>query len=146
MTLDGVERFIIIQNKWSNYERALREVKNQKKVSHWIWHIFPQMRGLGYSQMAKNYGIYSLDEAKIYYEHPLLRKRLEEITLAFLTQEDSAESVFGGIDAKKVASCMTLFDLIAPDGLFGKVLEKFYGGRRCGKTLALVDVKEQGVE
>jgi len=121
------------------YRTALEEIKDGYKCTHWIWYIFPQIDGLGHSPNARYYGIKSLMEAKAYYENDTLRNRLEEITRALLdhTGED-AEDILGGIDAKKVRSCMTLFDIISPEDIFEEVLNEFYGGTRCQRTLSLV--------
>jgi len=133
-----IQRFIDAQNSYESYDNALNEVRNGHKRSHWIWYIFPQIAGLGHSSTSKYYGILSLTEAKAYLEDELLGSRLYEITSALLEQNDSAQNIFGGLDAMKVCSCMTLFDLVSPNDVFAKALDKFYNGQRCKRTLAIV--------
>ncbi|MEE0084609.1 MAG: DUF1810 domain-containing protein [Paludibacteraceae bacterium] len=134
-----LNRFIEAQDHFENYNRALEEVRNSKKEGHWIWYIFPQMAGLGHSHNSNYYGIKSLLEAKAYLEEETLRKRLYEITNALYNQDCSdPESIFGGIDAMKVCSCMTLFEIVSPSDIFTSVLEYMYGGEKCERTLALV--------
>lgn len=133
-----LKRFILAQEINHAYDKALEEVKAGRKQSHWIWYVFPQIAGLGYSSKSIYYGISSLEEAKAYLEDETLRNRLYEITNALMEQESSAEEILGGIDTIKVRSCMTLFDLVSPDDIFSKVLEKFYGGSRCERTLSIV--------
>ena len=139
--MKGVARFYGPQER--DYAQALREVKAGKKQTHWIWYIFPQMRGLGRSEPARNYGIASLDEAKEYLADPVLSARLLEISEAVLAQDRSPWEIFGGLDAKKVRSCMTLFSAAAerPEqkAVFDAVLEKRYGGKRCVDTLAMLN-------
>ena len=132
----SLERFVDAQAFASVYERAWAEVKNGQKTGHWIWYIFPQMKGLGMSYKSHYYGIDGLEEARAYLQHPSLGKRLREITTAFLKlQGKSAENVFGHLDAMKVRSCMTLFDEVAEDELFMQVLDKFYQGEKDKLTL-----------
>ena len=121
------------------YFTALEEIKNGYKETHWMWYVFPQIVGLGYSSKSRYYGITSLEEAKEYLQNETLRNRLYEITNALMEQDGSAEEILGGIDAIKVRSCMTLFDLVSPDDVFSKVLDKFYGGSRCERTLSIVN-------
>lgn len=121
------------------YGQALAEVRNGRKVTHWIWYIFPQLRGLGMSYNSHYYGIEGLQEAREYLNHPLLGQRLREITEAFLQQDKrTAREVFGEIDAMKVRSCMTLFNEVADDDLFRKVLLRYYNGEPDRKTLELL--------
>ena len=109
-----------------NYENALREITDGRKRTHWIWFIFPQLAVLGHSANAKYYGISGYDEAKAYYEHPILGTRLREITMALLQHHgESAVDILGGIDAVKVRFCMTLFDAVSPDDIFQEVLDAF---------------------
>ncbi|MCQ2189652.1 MAG: DUF1810 domain-containing protein [Paludibacteraceae bacterium] len=133
-----LQRFILAQEINHAYDKALEEIKAGRKQSHWIWYVFPQIVGLGYSSKSRYYGISSLEEATAYLENETLRNRLYEITNALMEQEGSAEEIFGGIDAIKVRSCMTLFDLVSPDDVFSKVLDKFYEGSRCERTLSIV--------
>lgn len=134
----NIDRFLEAQNN-GRYEQALAEIKNGRKESHWIWYIFPQLRGLGYSRRAQYYGIKSRDEAEDYLKNHTLRQRLEEITHALLLHTDkTAETILGGIDALKMRSCMTLFDAISPNDVYAEVLESFYDGVRCKRTLQML--------
>ena len=124
------------------YNDALQEITDGYKHKHWIWYIFPQIKGLGFSYNSEYYGISGLEEAKAYLEHEILGKRLREITNALLQHEGkTAREIFGGIDAMKVKSSMTLFDLVAPNDIFAHVLEKFYEGQRCELTLKRMNIK-----
>ena len=120
-----------------NYDTALREIKKERKLTHWIWYVFPQLKFLGRSDYALYYGMSGLEEAKAYIEHPVLGKRLREITAVLLTLDtDDALSVMGSPDNRKLLSCMTLFAHAAEDNeVFLKVLEKYFGGRQDGRTL-----------
>ena len=133
----GIERFIEAQaSNWKGYRVALREIMAGKKISHWIWYIFPQLRGLGRSRMAQYYGIVDRREAEEYLNHPVLGARLREITEALLRHSDKpAITILGDIDALKVKSCMTLFDCISPDDVFEKALNQFYNGERDIKSV-----------
>lgn len=120
----------------SDYTQALQEVQDGMKRSHWIWYIFPQLAVLGHSEKAKYYGISGYDEAEAYINHPILGKRLREITRILLTHHKiAAIDIFGELDAMKVRSCMTLFDAVSPDDVFEQVLDKFYDGTYDKKTL-----------
>ena len=135
---NGLERFVEAQAR--DYETALREIRSGRKRSHWMWYIFPQLRGLGYSSTAQFYGLRDLQEARDYMAHPLLGPRLIEISEALLTLEtDNPGAVMGYPDDLKLCSCMTLFELAAPEQpVFARVLEKYYAGRRDQRTLALL--------
>lgn len=123
-----LQRFLDAQQE--DYGQALAEVKNGKKRSHWIWYIFPQLKGLGMSYNSQYYGISGREEAKAYLEHPVLGARLREITKALLDQHDvSVQKIFGSLDAMKVLSSMTLFREVATDDdLFSQVIDKYYQG------------------
>ena len=139
----SLERFVEAQERM--YDIALAEVKSGKKLSHWIWYIFPQLKGLGESNNSRYYGIDDIDEAKAYLNHPILGTRLREITSVFLDSVGkNVQDVFGYLDAMKVRSCMTLFNEVSEDDLFRKVLERYYSGLADEKTLAILgklDVK-----
>ena len=137
----GLERFVKAQKY--DYDTALREIRGGRKRSHWIWYIFPQLDGLGYSPTAQYYGIRDLEQAKDYMAHPVLGPRLVEISEALLALPSSDPgAVMGYPDDLKLCSCMTLFELAAPDQpVFGKVLDKFYGGRRDPLTLRLLGLQ-----
>lgn len=135
---EGVERYLSAQE--NVYEQALDEIKKGKKQSHWMWFIFPQLRGLGFTDYNIYYGIENLKEAGLYLNHPILGKRLVEITEALLQIENkTALEILGRADERKLKSCMTLFSLLpeAPE-YFAKVLEKYYGGEKDEKTLQLL--------
>ena len=133
-----IERFVRAQDD-GVYEQALAEIRAGRKRSHWIWFVFPQARGLGRSPMAERYGIASRRELDAYASHPLLRARLLEISRALLALPGSNPvGVLGDIDALKVRSSMTLFDLTGTDSVFGAVLDKYYAGSRDELTLRIV--------
>lgn len=134
-TIDfDLERFIEAQKY--DYDGALSEIKNGQKQGQWMWYIFPQIKGLGHSYNSEFYGISSKEEAKAYLDHPVLGQRLREITQALLDCDNhSADDIFGYPDVLKVRSCMTLFDLVAPDDIFNDVLYKYYESQRCDKTI-----------
>lgn len=134
----NLNRFLGAQESY--YADALREIKQGYKQSHWIWFIFPQMRGLGRSPMAENYGIKSIEEARAYLEDPILKKRLIEISSALLKHKgkSTAYEILGTIDAIKVRSCMTLFDHIMPHAIFAEVLDTFYKSERDELTIRIL--------
>ena len=136
----NAKKYLDAQNaSYDGYEQALGEIRRGRKVSHWIWYIFPQIRGLGHSSTAQYYALDSLEEAKEYLEDLLLRERLIEISEALLEQEGNIEGIVGYVDAMKVRSCMTLFSQADPEiAVFGKVLDKFYGGKPDQKTLQII--------
>ena len=138
MDINSLDRFLEAQERM--YEIALKEIKNSEKESHWMWYIFPQLRGLGRSQMAYVYGINGLEEAKAYLEHPVLSARLIEISEALLEHKDQdIEDILGDIDAMKLRSSMTLFALISEDeSVFHQMLDSFYNGKRDKFTLEIV--------
>jgi uncharacterized protein (DUF1810 family) len=125
------------------YETALNEIKRGKKSNHWMWYVFPQYKGLGYSSMSKRYSISCTEEALLYFHHPILGVRLLEMTNAFLKLENtSAFDVFGDPDYLKMKSCMTLFDSIqAESSVFAEVLDKYYAGSICHSTIAQIALK-----
>ena len=133
----NLQRFLTAQD--FNYSTALEEIRNGEKRSHWIWFIFPQLAVLGQSGNAKYYGISGLDEAKAYLAHPVLAERLRVITNALLQHKGrDAVDIFGGLDAMKVRSCMTLFDAASPNDIFRKVLDTFYDGIADKLTLQYI--------
>ena len=139
MNINSLDRFLTAQEK--TYEIALTEIKGGKKRTHWMWYIFPQLRGLGMSSMAHTYGISGLDEAKAYLAHPVLSKRIYELCGALLEHKDkSACDIFGEIDEMKLKSSMTLFALVSEDGsVFHQVLDTFFGGDADAATLNLLN-------
>ncbi|MBQ2378962.1 MAG: DUF1810 domain-containing protein [Akkermansia sp.] len=144
MNETDLARFIEAQElPYGGYEQALQEIREGRKRSHWVWYIFPQLRGLGYSFNANFYGIVDCDEAARYLQHPVLGTRLREITCALLQHRGTeAEDILGSIDAQKVCSCMTLFDAISPNELFAEVLAAFYASNRCECTLKMLGTSE----
>lgn len=118
---------------------ALKELQEGRKTSHWMWYIFPQLKGLGHSNNSNFYGLSGRDEAIAYLENPILSERLRKVCETILGLETSdARSVFGGIDSHKLRSSMTLFDMVSPNGVFAAVLDKFYGGRRDRRTMSII--------
>jgi uncharacterized protein (DUF1810 family) len=125
-----LQRFVDAQDRGGTYDRALQELRDGRKMSHWMWFVFPQIAGLGRSPMTQRYAISSLDEARAYLAHPVLGDRLRESARA-LTGLDTGDpgEVLGGIDALKLRSSMTLFARAAPDEpLFAQVLDQYFGG------------------
>lgn len=120
----GLQRFIEAQDKWNTYDKALEEVKNGKKVTHWIWFIFPQLYGLGHSEMSQFYGLDGREEAEAYIAHPILKQRLVEICEAVLNNEKSVYEIFGN-DAIKVRSCVLLFESVSDIPVFKQLKSKY---------------------
>lgn len=120
------------------YEQALKEVKEGRKTSHWMWFIFPQLRGFGHSRNTWFYGITCADEARAYLEDSILSARLTEICQALLDGKENNPQVIFGPDWIKLGSSMTLFDAVAPNGIFAKVLDKFFAGSRDLKTISML--------
>jgi uncharacterized protein (DUF1810 family) len=136
-----LSRFIEAQER--QYAIALSEIKSGRKESHWMWFIFPQIAGLGFSDVSKFYAINNLDEAKAYLNHEVLGARLKEITQVLLMQEtDNANLILGSPDDLKLHSCMTLFaiaDEENPDNVFEKVIVKFFKGKYDGRTVEILE-------
>ena len=138
-----LDRFVKAQDSEASYSVALSEIKQGRKRSHWIWYVFPQIKGLGHSYRSEYFGISCKEEAESYLSHPVLGKRLREITQALLESDNpSAYNILGYPDVVKVQSCMTLFDIISPDDIFNDVLWKYYEGKRCKKTVRRIDLRE----
>ena len=136
----NLDRFIQAQEK--AYPYALNELKEGRKRSHWMWYIFPQLRGLGHSRMSNYYGISGVEEANAYLENPILDQRLREVCKTILGLEtNDAKEVFGGIDSLKLKSSMTLFDLASPNDVFDRVISKFFEDKRCNRTLLTLSDK-----
>ncbi|MDE6664730.1 MAG: DUF1810 domain-containing protein [Ruminococcus sp.] len=142
--LTNLQKFIDAQNHGysfgETYQTALQEMKQGEKISHWIWYVFPQIQGLGFTETNAYFSIKDLSEAKDYYAHSILGARLIEITETLLDIEsDDPMSVFGYPDAFKLRSCMTLFKHAVPEQkLFQKVLDKFCRGIEDDKTLNIL--------
>lgn len=124
------------------YAQALAELRAGRKTSHWMWFVFPQLTGLGTSAMAHRYALASTAEARAYLAHPLLGARLRACTDAVLLHGDQrADAILGQVDAIKLRSSMTLFELVGdPGDRFGECLEVFFGGQRDESTLRLLGV------
>jgi uncharacterized protein (DUF1810 family) len=135
---NDLDRFLAAQ--LGTYDSALAELHRGQKTGHWIWFVFPQLDGLGRSEMSHRYGIVSLAEAQAYAAHPVLGARLRECAAALLAaRSTSADDVLGSIDAMKVRSSMTLFRRAAPaEPVFGRVLDRFYDGRADPATEAML--------
>lgn len=138
MNINSLDRFIEAQQQV--YEMALKEIRNGKKQTHWMWYIFPQLRGLGKSNISYIYGINGIEEAKEYLSHPILSSRLVEISNAILVHKGKcAYDIVGKIDSIKLQSSMTLFALISEENsIFHQVLDHFYDKELDEQTLKLV--------
>jgi uncharacterized protein (DUF1810 family) len=136
----NLNRFV--QAQVSDYEQALSEIRSGRKQSHWMWYIFPQYDGLGFSSTSKRYAIKSVAEAKAYLSHPVLGQRLLECAAAVVRVEGrSAFEVFGSPDDVKLRSCATLFACVSPVGsVFDRLLIKYFRGERDSKTLGLLRI------
>ena len=132
-----LDRFVSAQA--STYDQALAEIGSGRKTSHWMWFIFPQIAGLGRSATAQFFAIRDAAEARAYLAHPLLGERLVEAARAVTAAPGSAEAIFGGIDAVKLRSSMTVFAVVAEDDSpFVAVLDRFFAGARDPATLDLL--------
>ena len=135
-----LQRFIDAQK--NNYDQALKEIKNGCKVSHWMWYIFPQIKGLGHSSTAVYYAIDSLDEAKEYLQNPILNKRLFEISNALLElKNNNPVIILGYPDNLKLQSSMTLFYVVSKNKVFKHVIDKFYDGQFDKNTLRIIGIE-----
>ena len=132
-----LERFVAAQDSGGTYQRALAELRSGRKTSHWMWFIFPQVAGLGFSAMAQRYAISGVAEARAYLGHPVLGPRLRACTGAIAaTPGSTADRILGPVDAMKLRSCMTLFAAAAPEEkVFGEVLARYFDGEPDEATL-----------
>ena len=139
-----LKRFVQAQE--DDYERALSEIKSGRKQSHWMWYIFPQFAGLGFSSTSMRYSIKSVAEAKAFLRHPVLGPRLMECAeAAFCVEGRSAYEIFGSPDDMKLKSCATLFACVSPTGsVFERLLDKYFQGERDHKTLRLLGLEPDG--
>ena len=136
----SLDRFIDAQKE--DYDMAFREISNGRKRNHYMWYIFPQMKGLGRSSTAKFYGIDGLEEAREYMENEYLRDNLINISSKLLDLDTNDPiRIFGNTDSKKLRSSMTLFELVSENTVFSQVLEKYFNGQRDELTLDLVNKK-----
>jgi len=130
----NLTRFTDAQN--GVYERAVAELRRGQKTSHWMWFMFPQIAGLGLSTTSRQYAINSLAEAQAYLAHPVLGPRLRECASILVHASRTAEQIFGGIDALKLRSSMTLFQRAGPgESVFGQVLDQYFDGSEDPATL-----------
>ena len=136
-----LQRFLDAQD--GVYQAALAELRAGSKQSHWMWFVFPQLRGLGHSPTAQHYGIDSLAEAQAYLSHPVLGARLRECVDALLAWRDrrTAEQIFGPVDSLKLRSSLTLFARVEPSSPFTTGLNAFYDGRPDERTLAMLNAR-----
>lgn len=133
-----LKRFLEAQK--DTYQQTLSEIRSGRKRSHWMWYIFPQFAGLGFSPMSQRYAIKNLEEARAYLSHPVLGQRLTEMVEAVLAVEGkSAREIFGSPDDMKLKSCATLFARVSPAGsVFERLLDKYFQGERDPLTLRLL--------
>ena len=139
--MQDLDRFIKAQER--DYPVALQEIKSGRKYSHWIWYIFPQIKGLGYSETAQFYAIEDVEEAKAYLNNEYLHNNLVEICQELLKlKSNDIVDIMGYPDNLKLCSSMTLFNFVAPDeDIFKKVLDKYYNGKLDTKTLEILSIK-----
>ena len=137
-TVFNLNRFLEAQE--TKYNDALSEIKNGRKLTHWMWYIFPQIAGLGFTDFNVLYAIQNKEEATQYLNHPVLGKRLIEISKAVVEIEGkTALEIFGKPDERKLKSSMTLFSIINdPNSIFQQVLDKYYNGMKDENTLQLI--------
>ena len=134
-TAPGLARFVEAQDRGGTYATALAELRTGRKRSHWMWFVFPQLAGLGSSPTAQYYAIESLDEARAYLAHPVLGPRLRECAATLLALPDpDPHAVFGGVDALKLRSSMTLFLRASGEQVFADVLAGWFGGEADART------------
>ncbi len=135
---DKLQRFLDAQKR--DYQTALTEIKNGKKRSHWMWYIFPQVQGLGFSETSRFYAIHDLKEAEAFLNHPILGSRLTQICEALIEQKNNnANQIFGSPDDVKLKSSMTLFAAVPnANPVFQAVLEKFFDGTKDTQTLRII--------
>ncbi len=137
-----LNRFLKAQE--NDYKIALAEIKSGRKRSHWMWYVFPQLKGLGKSETSAYYGIKDLNEAKEYLNHSILGARLKEITNELLTlNESNPKIIFGSPDDKKLKSSMTLFSIVddSNNPIFKKIIQRYFDGTVDDKTLKLIENK-----
>ncbi len=132
-----LERFVRAQDAGGTYDRAVSELRRGRKSTHWMWFVFPQIAGLASSPTSRTYAIASLDEAVAYLDHPVLGSRLMTCSeIVTSTEGRTAVDIFGGIDAQKLHSSMTLFARAAPDEeVFRDVLDSYFGGAEDSATI-----------
>lgn len=133
-----LDRFVVAQDRV--FDQVVQEITNGRKTGHWMWFVFPQIKGLGKSSMSKQYALSSVAEARTFFEHPVLGERLVLLSKLLLKHSDkSIISVLGRPDNLKLKSSMTLFEVATAEMIFSEVLEIFYNGERCQSTLAKIE-------
>ena len=134
----SIQRFVNAHR--INFETALNELSAGRKISHWMWYIFPQLKGLGHSAMSEFYGISNIDEAKKYLENDYLRGNLLRICNALLYSDNSdVDKIFEYPDNLKLKSSMTLFDYVSEEGnIYSQILDRFFNGERDVITMDLI--------
>jgi uncharacterized protein (DUF1810 family) len=137
--MHDLERFVVAQEQ--DFAVALDEIQNGRKVSHWIWYVFPQLRDLGHSDRARHYGIQDISEARAYLEHPILGPRYLTCVRALLRHSARRiESIMGGtLDAKKLQSSLTLMMAAGAGDTVQMALETFFDGKACARTNAILE-------
>jgi uncharacterized protein (DUF1810 family) len=135
---DSLERFVTAQAPL--WEQIAGELRAGDKRNHWMWFVFPQLRGLGFSAKAWRYGLTGLAEARAYLAHPVLGERLRWSVEALLAHADTRtpQQMLGAVDALKLASCLTLFAALDDDAIFARALAALYDGERDQRTLAML--------
>ena len=121
------------------YPIALKELQDGQKRSHWMWYVFPQLKHLGHSYNAKYYGISWIEEATAFLHYPILGQRLRETASTILNLSgNDAEAIFGGVDAMKLRSSMTLIDVVSPNDIFAQVIDKYFDGQSDNRTISII--------
>lgn len=134
-----LERFVTAQDSAGMYRRAVAELRNGHKTSHWMWFVFPQIAGLGFSAMSQRYAIGSRAEARAYLAHPVLGPRLIECTTLVLAVEGrTINAILGAPDDAKFRSSMTLFGAVSDEPVFDQALARYFAGERDGATLEIL--------
>ena len=138
--MDNTDLSRFVEAHHFSYQTALMEIKNGQKQTHWMWYIFPQIKGLGKSSTSQYYAVQNLDEAKAFLRDPYLGGNLQEISCALLdVREDNPTVIFGKPDDRKLKSCMTLFASISEDGsVYHQVLDKFFNGMMDKRTISIL--------
>ena len=133
-----LKRFVVAQDRV--FERVVQEITNGRKTGHWMWFVFPQMKGLGKSSMSEKYGLEGVEEARAFFEHPVLGKRLIQLLELLLKHSNKSIIMILGLpDNLKLKSSLTIFEVATAEMIFSEVLEIFYNGERCQLTLAKIE-------
>lgn len=146
MTKRGTGKSVVMDLKWflkaqrQDYAAALSEIQAGHKRSHWMWYVFPQIQGLGFSETARYYAIKDAEEARAYVAHPVLGARLREISRVLLSLDSrDATEIMGRPDDVKLRSSMTLFAAVSDDPVFQRILDEFFAGKADEKTLRILE-------